>query len=72
MRGRKGSALYDRRIWKGDRVPRSKDLAVSSLFITINLVKPIRLNYKLSFVQIYTFVSLYIVTRHVSALDLAV
>ena len=38
----------------------------------INLVKSIRLNHKFSFVQIHTFVGLYIITRHVSALDIAV
>ena len=42
------------------------------LVIMINPVKPIRLNHKLNFVQIHTFVGLYIVTRHASALDLAV
>ena len=38
----------------------------------INLVKRIRLNYKLSFVQIHIFVGLYIVTWHVSVLNLVV
>ena len=27
LRRRKGFALYDRQIWRGDRVPRSKDFA---------------------------------------------
>jgi len=37
----------------------------------INLVKPIRFDHMLSFVQIHIFVGLYTVTWHVLALDLA-